>query len=87
MSVPKELTFNIEERHTQPSSGRPASGESTGCDSLPNGTIKKGSCDFTYYGVGVRDDVEQAISWCDKEQHVHLASSYVSQHLTVRSYK
>ena len=78
------LTFNIEERHTQPSSGRPASGESTGCDSLPNGTIKKGSCDFTYYGVGVRDDVEQAISWCDKEQHVHLAPSYVGQHLTVQ---
>ena len=77
------LVFSIEERHTKPSSGR-AFGEITGCNSdvpyLPDGKIY---CDYTYYGVGVRDDVEQAISWCDKEQHVHLAPNYVGQHLTV----
>ena len=78
------LVFSIAERHTKPSTGRPASEEITGCDYVPDGTIKKGSCDHTYYGVGVRDDVDHAISWCDKEQHVHLASSYVSQHLTVQ---
>ena len=79
------LVFSIEERHTKPSSGTRAFGEITGCNSdvpyLPDGKIY---CDYTYYGVGVRDDVEQAISWCDKEQHVHLAPNYVGQHLTVQ---
>jgi hypothetical protein len=78
------LVFSIDEQHTKPT-GRPASEDIAGCDSLPRAI--DGSFDHTYYGVGVRDDVDHAISWCDKEQHVHLASSYVSQHLTVRSYK
>jgi len=76
------LIFSVDERHTKPSSERPASEGFTGCDSLPR-TID-GSCDYTYYGVGVRDDVDHAISWCDKEQHVHLAPGYVGQHLTVQ---
>ena len=76
------LIFSVDERHTKPSSERPASEGVTGCDSLPR-TID-GSCDYTYYGVGVRDDVDHAISWCDKEQHVHLAPNYVGQHLTVQ---